>query len=103
MLKIVSTDRTTLIPSTIVIALFKSINLARGLLVFKSNTLLYLHSIEIEFYFWHKKRGCIMQNLNFIYIMNISACLRNSGTPLRFCLYRNSEMEGRRELSDFLN
>ncbi len=36
----------------------------------------------------------------------ITACPRNTFTPLRFCSFyfdRNSEMEGRRELSDVLN
>jgi hypothetical protein len=32
-----------------------------------------------------------------------SACPRNFITSLRFCFVRNSEMEGRRELSDVLN
>ncbi len=32
-----------------------------------------------------------------------SACPRNFVTPLGFCFDRNSEMEGRRELSDVLN
>jgi len=35
--------------------------------------------------------------------VHLSACPRNSVTSLRFCFDHNSEIKGRRELSDVLN
>jgi hypothetical protein len=38
-----------------------------------------------------------------IYLNIQTTCPRNSITPLHFCFDHNSEMEGRREMSNVLN